>query len=192
MAEEKHQSIHESSTTDESTLPKHEPAKATNAYDKDVTVTSWRDRMGRHGWWWLTGAIVVLLFLVALAAGAGYMMSNRFYGRHMIDQPDYTVNRMMHYDGDGMMGIGYGQYVETQASSGSVTTTVYNYQTGVVTAVNSDNIVIAGNGQSTTIKTNSSTQYVGGKKPVVNDTVSVVGTTTDNTITATQISVVNQ
>jgi hypothetical protein len=49
--------------------------------------------------------------------------------------------------------------------------------------------VIAGNGKQTTIKTNASTMYT--TKPVVNDTVTVVGTTTDSTITATEIGVTN-
>ncbi len=190
MAEEKHQSLHESNAVDETTTTKHTPATADNpnGVHKDVYANSWHNRIGRRGL--IVIVILVVLFLLALATAAGFMMRNR-YERGINDQPYYTVNRMMHYGGYGS-GIGYGQYVQTQASSDSVTTTVYNYQTGVVTAVNSDNIVIAGNGKQTTIKTDSSTQYVGGTKPVVNDTVSVVGTTTDNTITATQISVINQ
>jgi hypothetical protein len=86
---------------------------------------------------------------------------------------------------------GSGQYVSTQATSDSVTTTVYNFKRGVVVAVNSDNIVIAGGGKQTTIKTNSSTVYTDGTKPAVNDTVAITGTTTDNTITATEITVQN-
>lgn len=88
--------------------------------------------------------------------------------------------------------FGYGQSVQTQADNGSVTTTVYNYLTGVVTAVNSDNIVIAGNGKTTTIATNSSTTYDNDTKPAVNDTVVVTGTTSGATITATDIAVNNQ
>jgi len=190
MAEEKHQPLHESNAADDANLPKQTPAMVddTHGNHNEVNANNWRNRMSRRGL--IVIAILVVLFLLSLAAAAGFMMNNRFE-RGLMDQPNFTVNRMMHYDRYGS-GVGYGQYVQTEASSGSVTTTVYNYQTGVVIAVNSDNIVIAGNGQQTTIKTNSSTQYVNSKKPVANDTVSVVGTTTDNTITATQISVVNQ
>ncbi len=91
--------------------------------------------------------------------------------------------------GHGMFG--YGTTVRTEATTNSVTTTVYTYLTGVVVAVNSDNIVIAGNGKQTTITTNSSTKYDNDTKPVVNDTVTVVGTTADNKTTATEIAVTN-
>jgi len=190
MAEEKHQPQHESYAADDANLQKQTPASVddTPSSPNEVYARNWRNRMGRRGM--LITLIIILIVLVAIAMAAGYMMNNR-YQRGLMDQPNFTVNRMMRYDRSGP-GVGYGQYVQTQASSGSVTTTVYNYQTGVVTAVNSDNIVIAGNGQQTTIKTNSSTQYVNSKKPAVNDTVSIVGTTADNTITATQIGVVNQ
>ena len=189
MADEKHQPSHDSSTESDMHRPKNTPtaAGANPGSDNEVYVDRRRSRMGRRGL--IAILIIAILILLALAVGAGYMMNNHFE-RRLISQPNYTVNRMMRYDDNS--GVGYGQYVETTASSGSITTTVYNYKTGVVTAVNSDNIVIAGNGKQTTIKTDSSTQYVGGTKPVVNDTVSVIGTTTDNTITATRISVVNQ
>ncbi len=88
-------------------------------------------------------------------------------------------------------GYGYGNEIDTQVSNGTVTTTVYTYQTGVVVAVNSNTIVIAGGGKQTTIDTNSSTTYVGGVKPAVNDTVRVAGTTANSTITATSIAVIN-
>ena len=87
---------------------------------------------------------------------------------------------------------GYGRSIQTQVTDSSVTTTVYTYQTGVVVAVNSDNIVIAGNGTQTTIKTNSSTTYTNDIKPAVNDTVVIAGTTaSDSSITATEIRVAN-
>jgi hypothetical protein len=59
-------------------------------------------------------------------------------------------------------------------------------------AVNNDNIVIAGNGKQTTIKTNSSTTYVDDVKPAENDTVVIAGTTKDGTVTATHIRVANK
>lgn len=91
----------------------------------------------------------------------------------------------------GNTGYGYGTGTQTSVSGGSVQTTVYSYLTGVVTAVNSDSIVVAGNGKTTTIKTNSSTVYDNSTKPAVNDTVTVAGTTSDSTTTATEIAVNN-
>ncbi len=189
MADEKHQPLHDSAADSGIHPPKDTPQAVGDNHhsNNEVYMDRIRNRMRRRGL--IAVLIIAVLILIGLAMVAGFMMNNR-YNRRLVEQPNYTVNRMMRFDGD--TGVGYGQYVQTTASSGSVTTTVYNYQTGVVTAVNSDNIVIAGNGKQTTIKTDSSTQYVGGTKPVVNDTVSVVGTTTNNTITATQIGVVNQ
>ena len=86
---------------------------------------------------------------------------------------------------------GTGRYISTEVTNDSVTTTVYNYKRGVVVAVNKDSIEIAGGGKRTTIKTNSSTVYTDDTKPAVNDTVTVTGTTTDGTITATEITVQN-
>jgi hypothetical protein len=83
----------------------------------------------------------------------------------------------------------------SQSSSDGLTTTTtnttYTQTQGVVTQVNSDNIVVAGGGKTQKITTNSSTTYVGDTKPAVNDTVVVVGTKSGDTITATQIEVFN-
>lgn len=87
--------------------------------------------------------------------------------------------------------FGYGNEVDTQVNNGAVTTTVYTYQTGVVVAVNSDNIVIAGGGKQATVQTNQSTTYMNGTKPAVNDTVRVTGTTVSSKTTATNIAVLN-
>lgn len=94
-----------------------------------------------------------------------------------------------HFGGQGFDGTG--RYVSTEVTNDSVTTTVYNYKRGVVVAVNKDSIEIAGGGKRTTIKTNSSTVYTDDTKPAVNDTVTVTGTTTDGTITATEVTVQN-
>ena len=60
---------------------------------------------------------------------------------------------------------------------------------GVVTAVNGSSITVAGHGATNTVTTNSSTQYVGGSQPKVNDTVVALGSISNDTFTATQISI---
>ncbi len=182
MADEKHQSTHEAEFVNQS--------KTGAIPAKEFSGRKTRYKVGRRG---LIFTVAILVFLVVgLLATTGYMLAGGYMGRNVVvDNSGFTSSRMMRFDGE-RSGIGYGNYVNTQVSSGTVTTTVYTTQTGVVTAVNGDSIVIAGNGKQTTIQTNSSTQYNNGTKPVVNDTVTVIGTTANNTTTATEIGVVNQ
>ena len=182
MADEKHQSTHETELVNQT--------KAKVISDKEFSGPETRRKVGRRG---LIFTVAILAFLVlGLLATTGYMLAGGYVGRNVVvDGNGFTTSRMMRFDSE-RSGIGYGSYVNTQVSSGTVTTTVYTTQTGVVTAINSDSIVIAGNGKQTTIKTNSSTQYDNGTKPAVNDTVTVIGTTANNTTTATEIGVVNQ
>lgn len=63
---------------------------------------------------------------------------------------------------------------------------------GVVISVSDNSFVIAGNGEQTTIKTTNDTTYnVSDDKVEVNDSVTVFGTKSDSTITATDIRVMN-
>lgn len=136
----------------------------------------------------IIGLVVLAVLILGLLGAAGFAVLNGTQQRlSERDGTGFTGSSMM-YRG---LGFGRGRTVQTEVSDGTVTTTVYNYLTGVVVAVNSDNIVVAGNGKQTTIKTNSSTSYVGTVKPVVNDTVTIAGTTADSVITATEINVVN-
>jgi hypothetical protein len=59
--------------------------------------------------------------------------------------------------------------------------------TGVVTSVGDNTFTIAGSGSTNTVTTNGSTQYTNGTKASVNDTVVVVGTTSNGTFTATRV-----
>jgi hypothetical protein len=138
----------------------------------------------------ITASVLGLIAIGLVVAAIGVVMHNNNASRYR-DGNFGMMGNSLRFESRGS-NMGYGRYVQTNVSNDSVTTTVYNYQTGVVTAVNSDNIVIAGNGKSTTIKTNSSTQYPNSVKPSVNDTVTITGTTTDNAVTATEINVVNQ
>lgn len=62
-----------------------------------------------------------------------------------------------------------------------------NSVSGVVTNVSSSSFTVAGNGSTQQVTTNSSTQYQGGNQVKVNDTIIAYGTTSNGTLTATQI-----
>ncbi len=79
----------------------------------------------------------------------------------------------------GGPGVGYRQFVQPNGSQ----------LQGVVTVVNGDKLTIAGNGTTSTVTTTSSTQYVGASSAAVDDTVDVMGTSSNGTLTATQIVV---
>lgn len=132
---------------------------------------------------------IVGVVIIGLIVGGGIWAFNRVADRaNLRNQPFGGATSR----GVDRPAFGYGRTVQTQVSSdNTVTTTVYTYQTGVVIAVNSDNIVIAGNGKQTTIKTNSSTTYENNQKPVVNDTIRIAGTTDNGTTTATDIAVID-
>lgn len=68
-----------------------------------------------------------------------------------------------------------------------------NYQRirGVVTAVSGDTFTVAGNGATNSVKTDSSTEYIGGDSVKVNDTVLVLGTTSESTFTASKVYINN-
>lgn len=136
----------------------------------------------------ITLSIIGLVF-IGVFIGGGVWLYRSVYQQSALRGRPYATGMMSRIDADP--GIGYGRSIQTQVTGDSVTTTVYTYQTGVVVAVNSDNIVIAGNGKQTTIKTNSSTTYTNDVKPAVNDTVVITGTTADSTTTATEIRVAN-
>jgi hypothetical protein len=66
------------------------------------------------------------------------------------------------------------------------------FVSGVVTAVNGDTITVSGDGKQVTVTKNSSTTIRGTASSVaVNDTVSITGTTTNGTFTATTITIRN-
>jgi hypothetical protein len=58
---------------------------------------------------------------------------------------------------------------------------------GVVTAVNDTSITVAGHGKSNQITINAQTQYSGATKAAVNDSVTIVGSTSNGTFTATRV-----
>lgn len=59
---------------------------------------------------------------------------------------------------------------------------------GVVTAVDGSTLTVAGNGTTTKVVVNDDTTYRGSSKPAaINDTIRVVGTTSNDTVTATTV-----
>jgi hypothetical protein len=146
----------------------------------------------RHSRSWVVGfvAIVVVVYLMLVVAGLwvvhSFVAEHRNVGNNLNTQ---QVGRyQLNWRGDRTFNV-------WQSNSDGLTTTTtnttYTQTEGVVTAVNGDSITVAGGGKTQTIKTNSSTTYADDVKPVVNDTVVVVGTKDGDTITATQISVYN-
>jgi Domain of unknown function (DUF5666) len=146
----------------------------------------------RHKRGLIIGLIVGGVVVFVMIGMVTYAIANRLYGRHVApgDRFGTSSTQITHF-GRGGMGMGYGSRIETQVGSGTVTTTVYTYLTGVVTAVGNDSITVAGHGKTTIIKTSSSTSYAGDIKPSVNDTVTIAGTTDNDGIIATEVSVEN-
>jgi hypothetical protein len=148
----------------------------------------------RHSKSWVVAvvAIVVVIYLMLMVGGLWFFHSLADHRNGMSTTGITTMGQQVEqpeFRGDQRM------YTVQQSSSDGLTTTTtnttYTQTQGVVTAVNSDNIVVAGGGKTQTIKTNSSTNYVDSTKPVVNDTVVIVGTKDGDTITATQVAVYN-
>lgn len=150
----------------------------------------------RHSRQWVIGvvAIIIVVYLMLMVAGlwifhavAAHQNAATTNTRGVLSEQQ--VNRR----GFGMTGDRTYNVRQTNSDglTATTTTTTYTQTQGVVTAVNSDSIVVAGGGKTQTIKTNSSTAYANDTKAAVNDTVVIVGTKDGNTITATQIAVYN-
>jgi hypothetical protein len=137
---------------------------------------------------WVTGLVVVIVGLLVAAAVLAFVGISRDSSTRPTFG-DGSRGFARSFGGDSQFG--YGTSVQTSATNNTVTTTVYTELTGVVTAVNDGSIVVAGNGTTETITTNSSTVYDNSVKPAVNDTVTIVGTTSGSTTTATEIGVNN-
>jgi hypothetical protein len=149
----------------------------------------------RHSRSWVIGVVaaVILLYIIVVIAGLFIL--------HSINSRSVSVNGANAHSSMMVRGGWPGRvtseqtFRQTSTTSDGLTststTTTYTQTQGVVTAVNSDNIVVAGGGKTQTIKTTSATTYDGDTKPAVNDTVVVVGTKDGDTITATQIAVYN-
>lgn len=143
---------------------------------------------------WVVWVVIVGFIVLMLLVIAAIVVSNCI-SENAVDQSDNSQipysSRHMQY-GYGNDGSYYQTTTNTDGPTTTTTTMRYTQTIGVVTQVNANNIVVAGNGKSQTITTNSSTTYDNDTKPAVNDTVNVIGTADSNgNITATEVMVVN-
>jgi hypothetical protein len=146
----------------------------------------------RHSQKWVLWVviIVVLVYLILVVGGIMIFQAIGNHGQNALSNNTTTgqLTRGPRYSNQQTFNV------RSDNSDGLTTTstnTTYTRTEGVVTAVNSGNIVVAGGGKTQTITTNSSTTYDGGTKPAVNDTVEVIGTESGTTITATEVAVLN-
>lgn len=146
----------------------------------------------RNPYFWLIIVSAVALALIIAGIIVAVVRHQEMQTNGPVTQPGYSS-----FGGRFGDGSGRGSYwSETSSQNGPTTTTSvtnYTYTSGVVTKVSNGSLTVAGNGKAQTIKTNSSTQYVGNTKPAVNDSVTILGTADSNgTITATQVQVDNE
>lgn len=164
----------------------HSTAKSADVSPDDIDEESFRRHRRLVVTLWVVGAVVAVLVFIAglfvVRAIFEYRTSSRYPGFVQTETSHIRVTSP----------FGYSRFMQTSSDNNTVNTTVYTSLTGVVTAVNGDNIIVAGDGKQTTITTNSSTTYDGDVKPKVNDTVTVIGTTAGDTTTATEIGVLNR
>lgn len=149
-------------------------------------------RRSRKFIWGIVGLVVLVYALLVIG---GFWFLHAVADHQGANGMTNTQAGMSRQGGRPGFGGGERTYNLRQSESDGLTTTTtnttYTQTQGVVTAVNSDSIVVAGGGKTQTIKTNSSTTYVDDTKAAVNDTVVIVGTKDGDTITATQIAVYN-
>ncbi len=121
----------------------------------------------KRGWAWPL-AVVVIAIMAFMFAGMIFAFSwwNGGYGFNGTDRFD-------------MMNGRYGMHSWTTAGRDRLF--------GTVTSVSGDSFTVAGNGSSTTVKTDSSVQYTYGDQVKVNDSVLVYGTKDNGTLKASRI-----
>jgi len=138
-------------------------------------------------WVTIVGFVVLIALVVAAIIVAHIVNDNRT----LSDQNRTTMTAHGRFGRDPWSSY-YEQTTSTNGPTTTTTTTRYTVTQGVVSKVNSNSIVVVGNGQSQTITTNSSTTYTNGTKPAVNDTVQIIGTadSSDN-VTANTVTVEN-
>lgn len=182
---EKEETTIEKKTVTEKVTPHQVAPTPVTPVSKGVGVL---DR--RHTKKWVIGivAIVVVIYILAIVIGLAIVRENGTTQRELT-----RTGTTQEFGGRPRAAADRNYTVQQSDSDGLTTTTTnttYTQTQGVVTAVASDSITVAGGGKTQVIKTNSSTTYTDDVKPAVNDTVVVVGTKSGDTITATQIEAI--
>ena len=128
----------------------------------------------------IAGGIILVLIILVAALGSLRLL-----------RPELTSERrgVITYGQQSMMPH-HNQNIIIQSSSSNNTSNIF--VSGVVTSVSGNNFVIAGNGVKYTVNTSGDTTYnTTDKKVSENDSVMVIGTKSNTTITATDIRIVN-
>jgi hypothetical protein len=129
---------------------------------------------------WVFSILAVFIFVCVFIGGFGLMAYER---------DNHKNTRVVGFDMMAGGGRGFGH--RGMMDDGIVSTN-QSVISGVVTSVSDQSFVIAGNGTTNTIQINSDTKYSGASKVSVNDSVTVAGTTSNGSFTATQVVVRNQ
>lgn len=120
--------------------------------------------------------VMIFVVVISLAGMFGSMVAYHHERQNTVLSPRL-----------GGMRSGIIQRNRTSDGFGMMNSNSQNAVSGVVTNVNGSSFTVAGNGSTQQVSTDGSTQYQSGNQVKVNDTVVVYGTTTNNTLTATQI-----
>jgi len=151
--------------------------KTAPAAHEEPAVKDAKDRsLAQHKY----GALVVVGIAVVLAFSAGMVIEHA--SRQNLTRPAGVGGFVMGERGQaGPRGF-YNRRLNSSADN-------ISRLSGVVTAVNGTTFTVGGNGATNSVQTTSSTQFTGGDKVAVNDSVIVSGTTNNGTFTATQVAI---
>ena len=130
-----------------------------------------------HGW--LYGLVGLIILLLVFMAGLGIANHDR-WGRNV---NFVSKSSAMPLERHGRFMMGDGGFGNNTTINGQ------SRDEGVVTSVSGSSFTLAGHGATTSVTTNSSTQYQGGNTVKQNDTVVVWGTESNGTLTATAVSI---
>jgi len=136
-------------------------------------------------------AIAGLLFVAAVAAVTGNVFIRNHSG-FMFGRSDDSTNTLFSQRGNDYRGMRSGGGMMGLRNFNTNSTTNLDAVSGVVTSVGASSFVIAGGGKQYTINTTGSTTYnTTDQKVSVNDSVIVLGTISDKTISASSIRIIN-
>jgi hypothetical protein len=137
-------------------------------------------------WGWIVGGVVVFFALVGFVSTGYTAMHGLKKDVVTTARGDYAL-RGDQFGNDrntagGTMRGGFGDFGMMGDDNSDTRVS------GVVTAVNGDTLTVAGNGTVVTVKVTDDTTYRGASKPAaVNDTITAIGTKSNDVLTATSV-----